>query len=108
MALDTKKGADIVIRDVRGVSELADYTVVATAGSSPHLKALLNEVQHVLKDQSVPTYRRAGNPESGWLVIDYLDVVIHIFLAEVRQYYAIEALWEKAPVIPLPRPGSPR
>jgi len=95
--LDDKKGSDIVIFDVQKVSGVTDYFVVVSGTSPPHLKALFNELQHSLKQEGVPCFRRAGDPESGWLVLDYIDVVIHVFSPEARQYYAIEELWEEAP-----------
>ena len=82
---------------MRRVSGVTDYTVVVSGTSRPHLKALFSEVQHSLKQLGVPTYRRSGTPECGWVVLDYVDVVIHIFLDEMRQYYAVEELWGKAP-----------
>ncbi|MBA4386838.1 MAG: ribosome silencing factor [Verrucomicrobia bacterium] len=95
-ALDDKKASDIVAFDVRKISEVTDFHVVATGLSTPHLKALASEVQHALKEKGVPSHRRAGDPESGWVVLDYVDVVIHVFMPDVRQYYALEDLWGKA------------
>jgi ribosome-associated protein len=92
-----KNGEDIVLLDVRDLTEVTDYFLLVSGTSAPHLKALLNDLTRVLKDAGVTCYRKAGEPGSGWLALDYLDVVIHIFLPEVREYYAIEELWEKAP-----------
>ena len=96
-ALDDKKGENIVLRDLRGVSEITDYSVVVSGTSPPHLKALFNEVQHVLKQKGCRCYRKAGDPESGWMVLDYVELVIHIFEASKRDYYAIEDLWAQVP-----------
>ncbi len=74
-----------------------DYMLVVTGGSPPHIKALYDEVQKSLKQKGVQAFRRSGTPDSGWMVIDYVDVVIHIFLPETRDYYAIETLWEGEP-----------
>ena len=92
--------------DVRGVSGITDYCVIATGTSSPHLKALLSEVQHQVKQLGMPT-RRSGIPESGWVVLDCLDAVIHIFAPEARAYYALEALWQGAQEVPLPPAEAP-
>ena len=97
--LDNKKGIDIACFDVRKLSGLTDYFIVVAGTSPPHLKALFNDVQVNLKQDGIQCYRRAGDPESGWLVLDYIDIVIHIFSREARQYYAIEALWEEAPKV---------
>ena len=99
-ALDAKQGEDIAVLDVRGVTPITDYVVVATGTSPPHLKALFNDVQMVLKQEGTAVYRRAGAPESGWMVLDCIDCVIHIFSREAREYYAVEALWGQAPRLP--------
>ena len=98
-ALDRKKGKDIRLLDVRNISDLTDYTVIASGSSPPHLKALLSEVQHEMKQRGVLSHRKTGDPESGWLVLDYVDVVIHIFSPSLREYYAVEELWSQAPEI---------
>jgi ribosome-associated protein len=100
--LDSKLGKDILVRDLREISEVTDYCVIVSGTSPPQLKALFNEVQHVLKDAGEPCYRKAGNPDCGWLLLDYIEVVIHIFLEETRSYYAIEELWAQAPQIEVP------
>jgi ribosome-associated protein len=86
------------------LSSVTDFYVVATGTSSPHLKALLSELQHRLKADGVASYRRSGAPESGWVVLDYVDTVIHVFAREAREYYAIESLWKDAKQVPLPAP----
>lgn len=100
--LDSKLGKDILVRDLREISEVTDYCVIVSGTSPPQLKALFNEVQHELKDAGEPCYRKAGNPDCGWLLLDYIEVVIHIFLEETRSYYAIEELWAQAPQIEVP------
>lgn len=91
--LEDKHGRDIVTLDVTDRSEVTDYYILVSGGSPPHLKALCSEVEHALRQDGVRCYRRAGDPESGWLVLDYFDVVIHIFLEETREFYALEELW---------------
>ena len=92
-ALEAKQGHDPVVLDIRGKSSFADYFVLVSGHNPPHLHAMSEEVHHHLKKNGVVCYRRAGGPESGWLVLDYVDVVIHILLDEQRRYYAIEDLW---------------
>ena len=94
-ALDDKKGEDIRVYDVRGISAITDFTVAATGTSAPHLRGLIAEVQRQLREQGYQSYRMSGDPASGWVIIDYVDVVIHVFSPEAREYYAIERLWEK-------------
>jgi ribosome-associated protein len=95
--LDEKKGEDIVLLDVRKWSGITDYYLIVSGTSSPHVRAMFDEVLHVLKEEGMACYRRSGDPESGWLVLDYVDVIIHILTAQKRDYYALEELWAKAP-----------
>lgn len=92
-ALEERKGTDVKIYDVRGKSALADYYIVATGAAAPHLKALVAESQRVMKEEGVSSYRTSGDPESGWIVVDYIDVIVHVFSPEARAYYALEKLW---------------
>lgn len=92
-ALADRKATDIKIYDVRGKSGLTDFYVVATGSAAPHLKALVAESQYAMKNAGVASYRTSGDPESGWIVVDYIDVVLHVFSPEARAYYALEKLW---------------
>ena len=85
-ALEAAKGVDVKVYDVHGKSALADFFVVATGSAAPHLKALVNALPK-------KAYRVSGDPESGWVVADYVDVVVHVFSPEARAYYALEKLW---------------
>lgn len=93
-ALEDRKATDVKVYDVRGKSGLTDFFVVATGAAAPHLKALVAESQAAMKDAGVASYRTSGDPESGWIVVDYIDVVVHVFSPEARAYYALEKLWE--------------
>ena len=86
-ALEDAKGQDVKVYDVRGKSGLTDFFVVATGSAAPHLKALV-------KSLPKKAYRVSGDPESGWIVADYIDVVVHVFSPEARAYYALEKLWQ--------------
>ena len=92
-ALVERKAADVKIYDVRGKSSLTDFFVVATGAAAPHLKALVAETQAAMKTAGVMSHRTSGDPESGWIVVDYIDVVVHVFSPEARAYYALEKLW---------------
>ena len=86
-ALEDSKALDVKTYDVRGVSGFTDFFVVATGAAAPHLKALVKVLPKA--------YRVSGDPESGWIVCDFVDVVVHIFSAEARAYYQLEKLWTK-------------
>lgn len=95
-ALADKKAVDVKAYDVRGMSGFADAFVIATGTAAPHLKALVAGVQAAMRDAGVASYRVSGDPASGWIVVDYVDIVVHVFLPEARAYYALERLWTDA------------
>lgn len=95
-ALEDKKAVDVKAYDVRGVSGFADAFVIATGSAAPHLKALVAGVQSAMKKAGVDSFRTSGDPASGWIVVDYVDIVLHVFLPEARAYYALEKLWTEA------------
>ncbi len=82
---------------MRGLSGVTDYYLVVTGRNAPHLKAMADELERALSRGGARCFRRAGAPESGWVVADYLDAVIHLFSADARSYYALEKLWGDAP-----------
>lgn len=91
--LEEKQGINPLIVDVRGESSVTDYFVIVSGNNVPHIRAMSDEVQIRLKKLGTTCYRKAERAESGWLVLDYVDVVTHILLDESRKYYAIEDLW---------------
>lgn len=99
-ALEDKKAVDVKTYDVRGVSGLCDAFVVATGTAAPHLKGLVAGVQQAVRTAGESSFRLSGDPESGWIVVDYVDVVVHVFSPEARAYYALERLWDGAKPIP--------
>ena len=99
-ALEDKKAVDVKTYDVRGVSGLCDAFVVATGTAAPHLKGLVAGVQQAMRTAGESSFRVSGDPESGWIVVDYVDVVVHVFSPEARAYYALERLWDGAKPIP--------
>jgi len=98
-----KQAKDIRIFDVRGQSSVTDFYIVATGTSAPHLKALIAETQRRMKELGISSYRTSGESDSGWVVVDYVHAVVHVFSTEARAYYAIEKLWSTAKEIPFPR-----
>jgi ribosome-associated protein len=93
--LDEQGGEQLKTMDVRRRSSVTDYYVIATGTSAPHLKALQNQVETALKAKGVHCYKKAGIPEGGWMVLDFVDVIVHVFSKEAREYYALESLWGK-------------
>lgn len=95
-ALQSIKGEDLALLDVRGRSVVTDFYLLATGGNPPHLKALTNETGRFLKQELGRAVRASGTPESGWTVLDAGDLVVHIFDREKREYYNLEELWNDA------------
>lgn len=94
---DAKQGLDIRILDVTGLTSIADYFVVCSGTSMPHLKAVRNEIVTGMRERhDLRSLAADGDLESHWLVVDYGDVMVHMFLAEEREFYALEDLWSDA------------
>ncbi len=96
-ALEDKKAADIVVFDVRKSSSIVEYYVLATGMNAPHLKALGNMVRARVKTCGLSCCRQSGTPQSGWIAVDCLGVMIHLLSAGAREYYALDSLWSAAP-----------
>jgi ribosome-associated protein len=91
-----KKAEDAIILDVRNVSSVADFFLICTGTSEPHLKAIADEIGRRLRDEGMRPRHRDGYPPSRWIVMDYNDVLVHIFHPELRQRYSLEDLWGDA------------
>ena len=94
---DDKKAEDIVIYDVRGVSDVTDYFVVATAFSRAQIRAVIESVKRELKALNTRKMGQEGSEAGNWVLIDFSDCVIHVFSPELRNFYALETLWGDAP-----------
>jgi ribosome-associated protein len=93
IALD-KKADDVLVLDVRGISTVTDYFVIATGNSEPHLKAIADEITRRLRESHHRRPRgQNGYPPSRWVVLDYGDLLVHVFHPELRARYALETLW---------------
>ncbi len=88
-----KKADDVLILDLEGIFSAADYFVICSGSSTTQLVAIVREIEKELKMSGDKGYRREGTPESGWILLDDGDVVVHIFSEEARQFYDIEHLW---------------
>ncbi len=100
---DDNRGQDIVVLDMRGMTSEFDYFVLVTGSSRRQLHAIGDEIEHVLKDElSDEKLGIEGYNESRWILLDFGSVVIHLFDAETRDYYALEDLWAEAVRVPLP------
>jgi ribosome-associated protein len=101
---DNKKAEDLLVLDVRSISSITDYFVIASGSSEPHLRAIADEVTDSLKRKHHLSPRaRDGTLQTGWLVLDFFDVIVHIMRNDVRQRYDLENLWGDAPRVRPPR-----
>ena len=99
--LDKKKGMDLKLIGIRDICVLADYFVIATGTSSTHVKARADEVEFQLKEEGTAAGHIEGYRSNSWILLDYGNVIIHIFTEESRQFYDLERLWSDGEVIPL-------
>jgi ribosome-associated protein len=94
---DRRKAEDIVVLDVRKISSITDYFVIATGTSEPHLRAICDEIQDKLREEHEVRPRAVdGTLQTAWLVIDYFDVIVHVMRPDVRKLYDLETLWGDA------------
>jgi len=98
-AAERKKALDIRVLDLKGVFSAADYFVICTGRNVTQLAAIAREVEEEIKGSENAYFKKQGIPESGWILLDYGDVVVHIFSHEARDFYSLEHLWGDAKVI---------
>jgi len=92
-----KKGYDVKIIDLRNVALFADYFVLCSAESDVQVKAIADDVEEKLKEQGIRCWHKEGYKALQWILLDYVDIVVHIFRKEAREYYNLERLWSDAP-----------
>lgn len=91
--MDAKKAADIRVLQVNDLTILADYFIIASTDNATHVKAISDEVEFQLKQQGISPKNMEGYRHANWIVLDYSDVVVHLFHEETRAFYALERLW---------------
>jgi ribosome-associated protein len=106
---DNRKAEDIVILDVRELSSVTDYFVVASGTSEPHLRAITDEITSKLRDDHDVRPRAVdGTLQTAWVVLDFFDVIVHVMRADVRERYNLEGLWGDAPRVKPRKKASPK
>ncbi len=91
--LEEKKAAKIEVIDVSEVSSLADYFIICEGGSSTQVKALADAVEEKIEKEGDAAYHKEGYSSATWVLLDYVDVVVHVFYGETRDFYNLERLW---------------
>ena len=94
-----KHATDVVVLDVREVLVITDLFVICTAASDRQLKTVIEAIQDRIREMGERPVRREGEPGAGWWLLDYIDVVVHVFGTEERAYYDLERLWRDAPKV---------
>lgn len=103
-AADAKSGEDLVALDVSGPLPLTDVFLLATGRNERNVQSIAGEIEDKLNEAGVKTLRREGRAEGRWVLLDFGDLVAHVFHEEDRMYYALERLWKDCPVVALDLP----
>ena len=93
-ALCERKGIDIKLIKISDISSIADYFVIAAGSSNTHVKALADNVEFRLDNEGISVSHIEGYRSDSWILLDYVDVVVHVFSEDAREYYDLERLWE--------------
>lgn len=91
--LDAKKADQIEVIEIGDLTIISDYFVIASTKNTTHVKALADEVEFVLKEQGIMPDRVEGYQHANWIILDYREVVVHVFYEETRNFYHLEKLW---------------
>lgn len=91
--LDLKKAENIDLIEIKDLTIIADYFVIASGTSNTHVRTLADEVEFQLKKQGIEPTRTEGYNSSEWILLDYSDIVVHVFKKDTREYYSLDRLW---------------
>lgn len=94
-----KKAADVLLLDIRDISTIADYFVICNGNNARQIQAIAESLQEELKKQGAQLLYREGVADTGWMLLDFGDVIIHIFGPKEREYYRLERLWSEATTV---------
>lgn len=95
-ALD-RKANDVVVLDLKGLSSVTDFFVICSGNSDTHVEGIARSVEEQLDENGVKLWHREGSRKASWILLDYIDVIVHIFSEEARDFYGLERLWGDAP-----------
>ena len=95
--LQDKKALDIELMDLRQVTDSVDYFIICTGTSEPHIKNMVKDLTGALKQEGHSPWHVEGTNNHRWVLVDYVDIAVHIFRREARQFYGLERLWGDAP-----------
>ncbi len=98
-AASDKQAIDIVLLDAREVCSFTDYFVICSGDSDRQIKTIYEETEHILKREGILPHHHEGAVDSGWLLLDFGDVIVHIFAPSEREYYQLDKLWSRASTV---------
>ena len=104
IAADSKQGEDLVALDVSGPLPLTDIFLLVTGRNERNVQAIAGEIEDKMLEAGAKALRREGRAEGRWILLDFGDIVVHVFHEEDRMYYSLERLWKDCPAIPLELP----
>ena len=95
-ALD-RRANDVVVLDLRGLSSVTDFFVICSGNSNTHVEGIASIIEEKLGEHGAKLWHREGGRRASWILLDYIDVIVHIFTEEARDFYGLERLWGDAP-----------
>lgn len=93
---EEKKARDIVILEVKGITDVADYFLISSGLTERHVRTISEHIETEMKVRGIVPYSVEGMEQGRWVIIDYNDVVVHVFLERLREFYDLESLWYEA------------
>ncbi len=103
-AAQDRRGEEVLVLDMRELITICDYFVICNGRSRLHVEAVAEEIADQMAEGRIRAKHREGIPDASWVILDYLDVVVHIFTPEARKFYDLEGLWGDAPRLEVPEP----
>lgn len=103
LSADEKKAKDVKILDIRSISTVADYFVICSGGSTTQTRAIADYVEEKLSGQGLKLHHMEGYENGRWILLDFVDLVVHVFQGEERDFYNLERLWGDALEVDMPR-----
>lgn len=94
-----KKASDVLLLDIRDLTTIADYFIICNGNNARQIAAIAEAIEDEMKKQGARLLNREGVAESGWLILDYGDIIVHIFGPREREYYRLERLWSEAKTV---------
>jgi ribosome-associated protein len=105
-AAEGRKALDVRVLDLKGISSFTDFFVICAGTSTRHTQAICDAIVEELKKKGSKPSHVEGYAQAEWILLDYLDFVVHIFVERARQFYDLERLWKKAARVPVPAEGA--